>query len=89
MWYDRSGLLAPVTQEIASVPMDTDPFRLNLGETWLSSVEDPNLLKLWFPDTLSTLLSMGFVQRVFLAKHWHDLPNETVFDLTTATEVTP
>lgn len=88
MWYDRDGLFAPITPEIAQVPMGIDPFRLDLGANWLSAVDDPELLKLWFPETLQQLLDIGFTQRIYVAQHWRELENEIVFDSNTATEIT-
>lgn len=87
IWYDREGFFAPLTPEVAAVPMENDPFRVHLAGDWLSAVSDPELLKLWFPDTLQQLLDLGFVQQSFIAKHWHELPNEIVFDRTTAVEI--
>ena len=90
MWYDRNGVFAPITPEVAVVPMEIDPFRIDLNTRgdWLSAVSDPSLLKVWFPDTLELLLKMGFVQQTFVVRHWHELPNEIVFDRNTAIEIT-
>jgi len=91
MWYDRDGFFCPVVPEVERFPMPLDQQRiaLDVNGTWLSSVDDPNALALWFPDGLvDRLKALGFVQRVFEVQHWVDLPNETVFRLDTAREVT-
>lgn len=87
MWYDRDGTFNPIVPEVEAVPMPVDAMRLDKGPNWLSSVDDPALLELWFPGLQNRLAAMGFVTRKFVAQHFIRLPNEIVFDLSTATEV--
>ena len=90
MWYDRDGIFRPILPEVEVVPLEIDPFRLDLAErgTWLSGVKDHALLEAWFPGLVPKLTALGFVTRKFIVKHWHELPNEIVFDTGTALEVT-
>ena len=90
MWYDREGRFSPVAEALESFPMPWDEQRevLDREGIWLSSVSDPGLLELWFPDgLLEDLRKMGFVERKFEVQHWVELPNEIVFRLDTAKEV--
>lgn len=89
MWYSRDGVFDPIIPEVESLPMPIDSFRQDLGGIWLSSVDDPTLLDLWFPGIVGQLESLGFVTRTYVARHWHQLPHEIVFDLSTASEVSP
>lgn len=90
MWYDREGHFSPIVPEIEVFPMPRDEQRISLDRegVWLSSVDDPNALELWFPDGLvDRLKAMGFVERKFEVQHWVELPNEIVFRLDTAREI--
>lgn len=90
MWYDRDGNFSPIIPEVETLPMPYDPQRpaLDQNGVWLSSVDDPASLELWFPGLIDRLKAVGFVQRTFEVQHWVDLPNEVVFRLDTAREVT-
>lgn len=88
MWYQRDGTFDPIVPEVEVVPMPIEMLRLDLGRDWLSGVSDPELLEVWFPGLQPKLQTMGFITRKFIVQHWVELPNEIVFDLSTATEVT-
>lgn len=85
MWYDLDKRFSPLNETLARIPMPWESDRAQLEGTWLSSVDDPALLDLWFPEELmNELKAMGFVQYKYLVKHWVELPNEIVFDIDTA-----
>lgn len=88
MWYDPDGKFDPIIPELEAVPMELDPFRLHLQGKWLSAVDQPNLLETWFPGLIPKLTNLGFLTREFIATEWHQLPNEIVFNLNTAKEIT-
>lgn len=90
MWYDREGRFNPIDPavEVLSMPIDLMRVVLNKSATWLSSVESPDLLDVWFPAGLQQRLRVaGFVTHKFFVRHYFRLPNEIVFKAETATEV--
>lgn len=80
MWYDRDANFDPLEKIFEDIPMPED-MRKKLGNgDWLSSVDDPELFKLWFPNLGKTFEKMNFVAQKLTVQEWARFPNEIVFN---------
>lgn len=84
MWYDRDGSFDPLEEVFANTPMPEDARKNLINGDWLSSVDDLELLKLWFPNLGKTFEKLNFVAQKFTVKEWVKFPNEIVFNRETA-----
>lgn len=87
MWYDRDATFDPIEETFAAIPMPPDARKFlaeQHGGEWLSSVDDPSLLKLWFPNQGGLFKALGFVAQEFHVTEYATLPNEVVFNRETA-----